>query len=107
MLRHVQKREKEGKPLDVAIVIGCDPAVWLCAALPLAGKIDEVAQAGAIRSRAVEMVKCKTSDLEIPADAEIILEGELVPNLKRPEGPYVDFQGYYTKAKDNYVISIK
>jgi len=107
MLRHFQKREKEGKPLDVAVVIGCDPAVWLCAALPLAGKIDEVAQAGAVRGKAVEMVKCRTVDLEVLADAETVLEGELLPNTKKPEGPYVDFQGYYTKVKDNYVIRIK
>jgi len=106
MLRHFVKREKEGKPLDVAIVLGCDPVVWLCAALPLAGKIDEVAQAGAVRGKAVEMVKCKTSDLEVPAHAEIVLEGELLPNTKKPEGPYVDFQGYYTKVKDNYVMKI-
>src|SRR3990172_9113168 len=107
MLRHFLKREKEGKSLDVAIVLGCDPAVWLCAALPLAGKIDEVTQAGAVRGKGVEMVKCKTIDLEVPADCEIVLEGELLPNTKKPEGPYVDFQGYYTKVKDNYVIRIK
>ncbi len=107
MLRHFLKREKEGKSLEVAIVLGCDPAIWLCAALPLAGKIDEITQAGAVRGKAVEMVKCKTINLEVPADSEIVLEGELLPNTKKPEGPYVDFQGYYTKVKDNYVIKIK
>jgi len=107
LLMHAKKCQKMGKPLQVAIALGCDPAVWLCAAMPLPASYDEVNQAGAIKGKGIEMVKGKTIDINVPATAEIILECEMDISVMKPEGPYNDFQGYYTRVKDNYVIKVK
>lgn len=107
LLVHAKKSMKGGKPLSFSIAIGVDPALWLCAAMPLPAKYDEINQAGAIMGKSVELVKGKTIDTEVPANAEFILECEFDPTVMKPEGPYNDFQGYYTKVKDNYVVKVK
>lgn len=107
LLIHAKKSMKEGKPLPLAIAIGVDPALWLCAAMPLPAKYDEVNQAGAIIRKGIELVKGKAIDTEVPANAEFILECEFDPQVLKPEGPYNDFQGYYTRVKDNYVVKVK
>ncbi len=107
LLVHAKKSMKEGKPLPLSIAIGVDPALWLCGAMPLPAKYDEVNQAGAIIGKGIELVRGKTIDTEVPANAEFILECELDPGIMKPEGPYNDFQGYYTRVKDNYVLKVK
>jgi len=87
-----------GRPTDVAVVIGMDTAVRLAAAtwgsnIPI--ELDEFAIAGGLRGRPVEMVRCETADLEVPADAEIVLEGRLLPGVREPEGPMAEFTGGY------------
>lgn len=86
-----------GKPMPVATAIGVDPALLAASCLRLAYGQDELAVAGAIRGKAVELVKCQSLDLEVPAHAEIILEGEIPVDEKewKEEGPFGEFTGYY------------
>ncbi len=89
---------KAGRRMEVAVVIGCDPAVTYAATAPLPRGIDELLLAGFIRRAPVEMVKCLTVDLEVPAEAEIVLEGYVDPEERRLEGPFGDHTGYYSLA---------
>jgi len=94
--RHYRKAEKMGKPLEVAVALGSDPAVIYSATAPLPEGIDEMLLAGFLRQSPVEMVKCETVDLEVPANAEIVIEGYCKPHERRLEGPFGDHTGYYS-----------
>ncbi len=83
------------KPMPVAIAIGLDPLCCLAAVAPLGPGQSEVDYAGGLRRSPVELVKCETSDLYVPAQAEFILEGEILPDVKVPDGPFGDFPGYH------------
>jgi 4-hydroxy-3-polyprenylbenzoate decarboxylase len=87
----------------VAVAIGADPAVTYSATAPLPPMIDEMLLAGFLGGRAIEMVKCLTVDLEVPAQAEIVLEGFVEPGERRVEGPFGDHTGYYSLA-DEYPV---
>jgi 4-hydroxy-3-polyprenylbenzoate decarboxylase len=89
--------------MDVAVAIGCDPATVFSAILPLPPDLDEMMISGFIRNSPVEMVKCQTCDLEVPAHAEIILEGYVEVGEMRTEGPFGDHTGYYSLA-DEYPV---
>ncbi|MBI3243917.1 MAG: menaquinone biosynthesis decarboxylase [Chloroflexi bacterium] len=82
-----------------AIVLGGDPASMWCASAPLPPNIDEYLLAGWIRGKPVEFVKCVTQPIEVPADAEIVIEGYVDPNEHEIEGPFGDHTGYYTPAE--------
>lgn len=101
--KHYQDSEKMNKPLEVAVAIGTDPAVTYSATAPLPDNIDEMLLAGFLRKKPVELVKCKTVDLEVPATAEIILEGYVDPKERRLEGPFGDHTGYYSLS-DYYPV---
>lgn len=88
-------RDSQGR-VPVAVVIGTDPATTYSATAPLPPHLDEMIFAGFLRGRSVEMVKCRTVDLEVPASAEIVLEGYVDANDLRPEGPFGDHTGFYT-----------
>lgn len=94
--RHYLKAERRGEPLEVAVALGCDPATIYAATAPLPPDIDEMLFAGFIRKAPVEMVKCETVDLEVPARAEFVLEGYVKPGERRTEGPFGDHTGYYS-----------
>ena len=87
---------KANKRMEVAVAIGGDPSLPFSAIAPLPPKMYEMLIAGFIRNKPVEMVKCKTVDIEVPAHAEIILEGYVEPDELREEGPFGDHTGYYT-----------
>lgn len=97
---HFEKGKKEGiDKIPVAVAIGGDPAEIFSASAPLPPGIDEYLFAGFLRNKPVELVKCKTIDLEVPADAEIILEGYVDPNEELAwEGPFGDHTGFYSLA---------
>lgn len=84
--------------LEVAVAIGCDPAVTYAASAPLPPDIDELLFAGFLRQSPVRLVKCKTVDLEVPASAEIVLEGYVNQSELREEGPFGDHTGFYSLA---------
>jgi 4-hydroxy-3-polyprenylbenzoate decarboxylase len=90
------------KRMDVAVAIGADPATMYSAILPLPD-LDEMMIAGFLRQSPVEMVKCRTCDLEVPAQAEIVLEGYVELGELRTEGPFGDHTGFYSLA-DEYPV---
>ncbi len=98
---------RENKTMEVAVAIGADPAVCYAASAPLPYGIDEFLFAGFIRKAAVPLVKCLTVDLEVPANAEIVLEGTIDPGELRNEGPFGDHTGYYSQDGDYPVFRVK
>jgi 4-hydroxy-3-polyprenylbenzoate decarboxylase len=94
---HYRRLQASGsKRMDVAVAIGSDPATMYSAILPLPPDIDEMMMAGFLRARPVEMIRCETSDLEVPANAEIVLEGYVEAGELRTEGPFGDHTGFYS-----------
>jgi 4-hydroxy-3-polyprenylbenzoate decarboxylase len=93
--------------MPVAVAIGADPATIYSAILPLPPEIDEMMFAGFVRGKPVEMVKCETSDIEVPANAEIVLEGYVIPGEMRNEGPFGDHTGFYSLDDDYPVFHIE
>jgi 4-hydroxy-3-polyprenylbenzoate decarboxylase len=91
------------KRMDVAVAIGSDPATMYSAILPLPPDLDEMMIAGFLRGKPVEMVKCEMSDIEVPANAEIVLEGYLELGEMRTEGPFGDHTGFYS-LEDEYPV---
>ncbi|MFH1613098.1 MAG: menaquinone biosynthesis decarboxylase [bacterium] len=98
-LRACSQNEK----LDVAVVIGTDPAMIYAATAPLPKNFDEVIFAGFLRNKKIELVKCKTIDMEVPANSEFVLEGYVLPEEKKEEGPFGDHTGFYSN-KDLYSV---
>ncbi|CQR72455.1 3-octaprenyl-4-hydroxybenzoate carboxy-lyase [Sporomusa ovata DSM 2662] len=96
-------RELGKDRIEVAVAIGGDPAITYAATAPLPRDIDEMVFAGFLRKKAVEMIKCETVDIEVPAGSEIILEGYVNMDEFRVEGPFGDHTGYYSLA-DNYPV---
>jgi 4-hydroxy-3-polyprenylbenzoate decarboxylase len=92
--------------IPVAISLGGDPATMWCASAPLPPNIDEFLLAGWLRGRPVPLVRCVTQPLEVPADAEIVIEGYVDPAESRPEGPFGDHTGYYTPVEPYPVLHV-
>jgi len=92
--------------MEVAIALGGDPAAIYSASAPLPPGIDEMVFAGWLRGSGVPMVACKTIDLEVPAEAEIVLEGYVDPAERRVEGPFGDHTGYYSLAREYPVFHL-
>ena len=88
-----------GTRIPAAIVLGGDPASMWCASAPLPPNIDEYLLAGWLRGKPVDFVKCVSQPLEVPAQAEIVIEGYVDPNDHAPEGPFGDHTGYYTPVE--------
>src|SRR5215472_12146037 len=91
-----QDRQGKGRRLDVAVAIGADPATMLAGILPLPQDLDEFLFAGFLRQKPVELVRCESIDLEVPANAEIVLEGYVDLDDIRVEGPFGDHTGFYS-----------
>lgn len=92
---HYAQRERVGKPLEIAVVIGADETVPAVAGTGFPPGVDEFTMAGALREEPLDLVKCETVDLEVPANAELILEGLLLPHERKPEGPFGEHTGYH------------
>jgi len=93
---HSDISKEKGKKIEAAIIIGGEPATVFSAVAPIPEGLDKYLFAGITRKKGIQTVKCKTVDLEVPANAEIILEGYVDPSDIRPEGPFGDHTGYYT-----------
>ena len=89
------KYQERNEPMPVAVMIGHHPLIYAAAATTAAYGVDEIEIAGGYLDEAVRMVKCETVDLEVPADAEIVLEGYIPPHVREDEGPFSEFQDYY------------
>ena len=101
--RHLKKAEDRGERIPVAVVIGADPATCFASVIPAPPDVDELLIAGFLRGKGVPLVPCKTVPLEVPATAEIVLEGWVDPTDLRTEGPFGDHTGFYSLA-DEYPI---
>lgn len=93
---HHDLSKEKGEKIEVAVIIGGDPATVFSAIAPVPEGLDKYLFAGITRRKGIKTVKCKTIDLEVPANAEIVLEGYVDPNDIREEGPFGDHTGYYT-----------
>lgn len=98
--QHHRVAERLGKRLDVAVALGADPVLTYSATAPMPEGLDELMLAGVIGKRRVELVKCRTIDLEVPANSQIVLEGYVEPGERRREGPFGDHTGLYSLADD-------
>jgi 2,5-furandicarboxylate decarboxylase 1 len=106
--RVYDKYSARGEPTPVAIVIGVHPAIWLSAGYTTGPGIDELELAGGLLGQSIRTVKCETIDIDIPAEAEIVLEGELVPgNHLEPEGPFGEVTGTYPDPGVAHVFRLK
>ena len=96
---HGDISKERGEKIPAAIIIGCEPATVFSSIAPVPEGLDKYLFAGITRKKGIKTVKCKTIDLEVPANAEIVLEGYVDPHDIRDEGPFGDHTGYYTPVE--------
>ena len=96
-----------GKPFPVSVALGADPATILAAVTPVPDTLSEYAFAGLLRGSKTDVAKCLTNDLQVPASAEIVLEGFIYPGETAQEGPYGDHTGYYNEVDEFPVFTIE
>ncbi|RNC77653.1 4-hydroxy-3-polyprenylbenzoate decarboxylase [Piscirickettsiaceae bacterium NZ-RLO2] len=96
-----------GEKFPVAVTLGCDPATILAAVTPIPDTLSEYAFAGLLRGHKTELVKCLGNDLEVPARAEMVLEGYIDPEDVAPEGPFGDHTGYYNEVESFPVFTVE
>lgn len=101
-----QAAEEMNMPLDVAIVIGASPAVMFSGASKVPFNRDELEFAGALANETVDVVKCKTVDVLVPANAEFIIEGKVLPDVREEEGPFGEFTDSYVPVMKNHVFQV-
>ncbi len=104
--QHYRVAERLGKRMPVAVALGPDPALAYSATAPMPEGLDELMLAGFLRRERVELVKCVTVDLEVPANAQIVLEGHVEPRERRREGPFGDHTGFYSHPDDYPVFHL-
>ncbi len=105
--QHHRVAERLGKRLEVAVALGADPILQYTATAPMPEGLDELMLAGVLGKRRIEMVKCRTVDLEVPASSQIVLEGYVEPGERRREGPFGDHTGLYSLADDYPVFHLQ
>ena len=99
--RHGRRYYEKGERMPVSVFLGGDPVYPFCATAPLPDGLDELLLAGYLRRESVPLVKCETNDLQVPANADIVIEGYVDPTEPlRSEGPFGDHTGYYTLPED-------
>jgi len=104
--RHGKVYYQRSERMPVAVTLGGDPALTFAATAPLPDGLDEVLFAGFLRKKSVELVKCKTINVDVPADADFVLEGFVQPGEMQPEGPFGDHTGFYTAVEDYPVFHL-
>ena len=106
LARYHAAAESRGEALEAAILIGPPPECFLSACASLPYTADEMTAAAAIAGRIVPVQAGRTVDLEIPVGTQIVIEGRLLPDVRRPEGPFGEFMGYYVPVADNPVFEV-
>ena len=104
--RHGKRYYERGERMPVAVTLGGDPVYTFAATAPLPDGLDELLFAGFLRKKSIELVRCKTIDLDVPADVDFVLEGYVQPGEMRPEGPFGDHTGFYTAIEDYPVFHL-
>ena len=102
--RHLRKASESGKKLEIAIALGVDPLIIMAAATPIPVDLSEWLFAGLYGGSGVKLARCKTVDLEVPADSEFVLEGTMTPGEMLPDGPFGDHMGYYGGVEDSPLV---
>ena len=102
--RHLRKAAEQGKKLEIAVALGVDPLIIMAAATPIPVDLSEWLFAGLYGGSGVSLAKCKTVDLEVPADSEFVLEGTITPGEVLPDGPFGDHMGYYGGVEDSPLV---
>lgn len=106
-LTHYQARaERAGQALEAAILLGPPPAFVLAAAAPIPPDESELDVAARLSTAPVPMRRCRHIDLEVPLETEIVIEGRILPNVRRPEAPFGEFLGFYVPQDNNHVFEI-
>ncbi len=105
--QHYEILKEQNKPIETAIVIGADPATVFSGVSPVPEGMDKFLFSGIVRKKGIKLVKCKTIDLEVPANAEFVLEGYVDPNDIMIEGPFGDHTGYYTPPEPYPTFHLK
>ncbi len=106
-MRIHQMHQELGRPMEAAMVIGGHPLIMFAAAFVAPFGMDELAIGGGLLGEPVRLVKCRTIDIEVPADAEVVLEGEILPDEIAPEGPFGEVTGTYSKVGTAPVFRVK
>lgn len=106
LARYQAAAEQQGKALEAAILIGAPPEVFMSACVSLPPQANELALAAAMRGGPLRTRRCQTIDLCVPAATDIVIEGRILPNVRRPEGPFGEFMGYYVEVGDNHVFEV-
>ena len=106
MNQHIRKNEAQGRGTEVAVVFGTDPVIGLTAVTSFPYGTYELAVAGGIRGEPIEVVRCRTVDLEVPATAEIVVEGKIPCQGREPEGPFGEYGGYMGAPGNNPFMEI-
>jgi UbiD family decarboxylase len=104
--RHIRQYDAKQTDMPVAVAVGVDPTIVLASISKFPYGTDEMAVAGGLRGEAVPMVHCETVDLDVPANAEIVLEGIMRPQYREPEGPFGEFSGYMSPGGQTPVIEL-
>jgi len=104
--QHHRVAERLGKRLEVAVALGPEPVLSYCATAPMPEGMDELLLGGLLARRRIDMVKCVTVDLEVPASSQIVLEGYVEPGERRREGPFGDHTGFYSQPDDYPVFHV-
>lgn len=103
---HIRKARILGKPLEMSVAIGVSEALIIAASCAFPLGTDEYCKAGAFLNSPVELVKCRTVDLEVPADSEIVIEGVIDPNLRVTDGPFLDYAGIVNTNHNAYRFEV-
>lgn len=102
----VEQYEDFGKGAEIATIIGCDPVIPLASQTRKPLGFDELAIAGGLRGEAVDLIKCVTLDMEVPATAEIIIEGVTIPGKRADDGPFGEYPGTYSSVREAPVLEV-
>jgi len=98
---------KQNKPMPIAIVVGTDPVALMCSTIPAPPQVDEMDYWSAFTGQPLEVVKCETNEILVPATAEMIIEGLIDPEVRALEGPFPEFSGYYSGYRMCPIVNIK
>ena len=107
---YYERAEKNGKPLEITINNGVNPSYYVAAITPSSAAsidVDELAVASALLKRPASLSKSLTVDVEGIADAQLVIEGEILPYVREPEGPFGEVSGYYASRDDRWVVNVK
>lgn len=106
LARYQAKAEARGEALEAALLIGAGPGLFQAACASVPYEANELEIAAQLTGRPLDVRRAKTVDLLVPTDAEIVIEGRILPTVRRPEGPFGEFMGYYVPVGDNHVFEV-